>query len=97
MTTAAATVHQCPVIVTRYLPPTDTRGSRIKATAAGGATVTVAWDHGEDTAANHARAAVELITKRFGHPADTLTLRGGAANAGGDHYAWTYSRAGVFA
>ena len=97
MQSAAATVHRCPVIVTKYLPPTNTRGSRIKATAAGGATVTMAWDHECDAAANHARAAVELITKRFGHPAETVCIRGGAATESGDHYAWTYSRLGVFA
>lgn len=97
MTNATSTVHRCPVIITKYLSPTDTRGSRIKATAAGGATATVAWDHEGDAAANHARAAVELITKRFGHPAETVCLRGGATNESGDQYAWTYSRPGVFA
>lgn len=60
-------------IVTKFLGPTNHRGSRVKATAdALPHGVTVGWDYGagngtgrSDVDANHDRAAVELI-KRMG-------------------------------
>jgi len=49
-------------IVTRYLPPTNLKGSRIKATAAAGS-VTVHIDHALNIEQNHAKAAEALAHK----------------------------------
>lgn len=49
-------------IVTKYLGPTNTKGSRIKATAAGGCTKTVHYDYALNQEANHRMAAVQLAT-----------------------------------
>lgn len=49
-------------ITTKFLSPTNTRGSRVKATAAAGS-VTVEWDHALNISENHAAAAQALIAK----------------------------------
>ena len=49
-------------IVTKYLGPTNTRGSRVKATASAGS-VTIEWDDAINTEANHNRAAMLLAYK----------------------------------
>lgn len=49
-------------IVTRYIGPTNTRGSRVKATAAAGS-VTLEWDCALNLDNNHARAAQALCDK----------------------------------
>ena len=49
-------------IITKCLGPTNTRGTRIKATAAAGS-VTVNWDYSLGMDANHARAAKVLVDK----------------------------------
>jgi hypothetical protein len=51
-------------IQTKYLGPTDSRGSRIKATCAAGS-VTVPWDYGADTDANH-RYACSMLRSKLG-------------------------------
>lgn len=51
-------------IVTRYLGPTNCRGSRVKARCEAG-TLTVSWDCALDVYANHRRAAA-LLAKRLG-------------------------------
>ena len=50
-------------IMTKYLGPTNTRGSRIKAYTANGQSVTVSWDHALDADENHENAARVLIEK----------------------------------
>jgi len=54
-----------PVIVTRYLGPTNHRGSRIKATHKRDSEATwqatVAWDHSLSAEANHQAAAEQLL------------------------------------
>lgn len=56
-----------PVIVTRYLGPTDHRGSRIKATHKRDSEITwqttVSWDYSLDAEANHQTAAEQLLGK----------------------------------
>ncbi len=47
-------------IVTKFLGPTNCRGSRVKATSASGHTLTVSWDHALDSDANHIAAAKAL-------------------------------------
>jgi hypothetical protein len=49
-------------IVTKYLPPTNVKGSRIKATAAAGS-LTVHIDHALNIEDNHAVAAKALANK----------------------------------
>ena len=49
-------------IETRYLGPTNTKGGRIKATAAAGS-VTISYDHALNSDANHKAAADALIAK----------------------------------
>ena len=49
-------------IRTRYLGPTDTRGSRIQAKCSGG-TVTVSYDAALDSEGNHAAACRKLAGK----------------------------------
>lgn len=49
-------------IVTKYLGPTNSRGSRIKATAAAGS-VTIGYRHSLNSDANHLEAAAALARK----------------------------------
>lgn len=49
-------------IVTKYVGPTNHRGSRVKATAAAGS-MTLSWDCSLNSEANHARAALALAAK----------------------------------
>ena len=49
-------------IKTKYLGPTETKGSRVKASCAAGSW-TMSWDHGLTIAQNHAEAAKSLIKK----------------------------------
>lgn len=96
MTTATATICRNPVILTRYLGPTNTRGSRVKATTGSGVSVTLDWDHELDADENHARAAVALCVRRWAMPEEDITLRGGCHDKC-DGFAWTVSRRGVYA
>lgn len=49
-------------ITTRWLPPTNTRPSRIKAECEAGSLV-ISWDYQHGASPNHARAAMELQKK----------------------------------
>jgi hypothetical protein len=49
-------------ITTKHIGPSNTRGARVKATAAAGS-VTVAWDHALDERQNHTAAAHTLANK----------------------------------
>lgn len=49
-------------ITTKFLGPTNSRGSRVKATAEAGS-ITVEWDYARGIEGNHARAAHALATK----------------------------------
>lgn len=72
-------------IVTKYLGPTDSRGSRVKATADAGS-ITVPWDDRLDVNANHDRAAVALA-KKVGW-SGTLLGGGLPRGMGGNVYVW---------
>jgi hypothetical protein len=50
-------------IVTYFIGPTNYRGSRIKAKASGGSSVTLDWDHAMNPAGNHRAAAKALADK----------------------------------
>lgn len=49
-------------IITKFLGPTNNRGSRIKAKAYAGS-VTIEWDHALNSSQNHAAAAKALADK----------------------------------
>lgn len=56
-------------ITTKFLPCTNTKGSRIKASDGDGNSVTISNDHGESwsNGDNHAKAAVALCRKMGWH------------------------------
>lgn len=62
-------------IVTHYLPATEARGSRIKATAEGGNTRTIEYDHGSS---NVHRKAAEALCDWMGWPGELM--EGGLSN-----------------
>lgn len=49
-------------IITKYLPPTNSRGARVKAKCYAGS-VTIPWDDALDVDDNHTAAAVALCKK----------------------------------
>jgi hypothetical protein len=49
-------------ITTKFLPPTNVRGSRVKATAQAGS-VTLHWDHALNPEGNHRAAAMAFVRK----------------------------------
>ena len=57
-------------IQVKYLPPTNTRGTRWKAFADGGASVTIARDYGLD-GADDARRAADALRGKMGWSAIT--------------------------
>lgn len=65
------------IIVTRYLAPTNHRGSRIKATSASGRSATLAWSHELSVRENHAAVAGLLATKVLELDPTQFTLVGG--------------------
>jgi hypothetical protein len=50
-------------ITTYFIAPTNVKGSRIKARASGGSSVTLHWDHALDIDGNHRAAAIALALK----------------------------------
>jgi len=66
-------------IKTRYLPATNNTGSRIKATASNGVSLTIAYDYSLNEEPLHAQAALRLAA-RLGWSAEY------AAGAGDDGY-----------
>ena len=75
-------------IETRYLRPTNYRGSRIKATALDTfnsdekpKSVTVSMDYALDADANHERAALALLPRVCNNP-DAVTMHKGATKRG---------------
>jgi len=71
-------------ITTKYLGPTNTRGSRIKATAAGGS-ITIPYDNAGSADSSHAKAAKALADK-LGW--DGLWTAGGLPSQDGNVYVW---------
>jgi len=61
-------------ILTKYLGPTNHKGSRIKASCFCGS-ITIPYDCGRDTYANHLEAAKALVTRYW---ATEYTLVGGS-------------------
>lgn len=55
------------MIVTKYLPPTNTMGGRVKATSGGGASLTLPWDHSLNPSDNH-REAMKALAQELDMP-----------------------------
>lgn len=64
-------------ITTKYIGPTNFRGSRVKATASGGSTITLGWDDALNSDANHIAAANALMQK-LGWDANNRLIGGDA-------------------
>mgnify|MGYP007005619350 CR=1 FL=1 len=62
-------------IQTKYLPATNTRGSRVKASCEAGS-VTVPWDYSGGNQSNHTRAAQALVEKLGWVPAQGANYAG---------------------
>ena len=75
-------------ITTKYLGPTNHRGSRIKATTSSGISNTISWDYAKGTIQNHERAIHELNLKLSWDG----ELVGGSPDDKGDSYIWTFVR-----
>lgn len=69
-------------IQTRYIGPTNTRGSRVKATAEAGS-VTLSWDNALNATDNH-RVAAETLARKYGWPTSMI----GGALPGRPGYVW---------
>lgn len=78
-----APTYALQAITTRYLAPTNSRGSRIKAIAAAGS-VTVPYDHALSAFENHHSAAL-AFARKYGwiHDENTRTYAMGALPNGG--------------
>lgn len=70
-------------ITTKFINPTNSKPSRIKAQAAY-ASLTIAWDHSLNTEQNHRAAAVALIRKLSWHSSATERNLYGAFWASGE-------------
>jgi hypothetical protein len=68
-------------IQTHYLPPTNTRCSRIKAFCQAGSII-VSWDHALDADENH-RAAMLALVRKLGWPWDCSEIATGVLQNGG--------------
>lgn len=73
-------------ITTKYLPATNHRGERVKATAQAGS-VTVSWDYDLNTEANHKAAAQALADKMGWNATSPLSRapRTSVWHSGADH------------
>ena len=61
--------RRCQSITTRYICPTNFRGSRCKATTSSGVSLTTEWDDALNVDENHRAAAANLIKKlAWGNP-----------------------------
>lgn len=71
-------------IETRYIGPTNFRGSRVKASAQAGS-ITIGWDDALNVDENHDAAAVALVRKLGWEPATLAS--GGLPSGKGNCYA----------
>lgn len=87
-----AGVYGRQAIVTRYYGPTNTRGSRVKATCDAGS-LTVSWDYALDAPENHA-AAVYALAHKLGWAGEWIL--GGMPQASRDAYVAVPACSGKF-
>lgn len=52
-------------IITKFIGPTNFKGSRIKAIMPSGASMYISWDHALDAEDNHRNAAIAVIKKNL--------------------------------
>lgn len=76
--------HAYQAIVTKYIGPTNFRGSRIKATASAG-NVTVSYDPALNSEDNHL-AAAEALANKFGWLENATLHGGGMPDGSGNVY-----------
>jgi len=81
-------------IHTKYLGPTDTRGSRIKAYTASGHSVTVPFDHALSCLDRHAVAAKALIETKLKYAPEHGTMAYGDS-ADGKGYVFCFTQSTV--
>lgn len=72
-------------ITTKFLGATNSRGSRVKATAEAGS-LTVSWDYGLDATANHEIVA-QALADRFGWKGEIV----GAATPNSSGYVFVFT------
>jgi len=75
-------------IVTKYIGPTNHRGSRVKASAQAG-TVTLGWDHALNPDNNHRAAALALMARFGWQEHSTLSEGGSLPNGTGECFVMT--------
>jgi hypothetical protein len=73
-------------IHTKYIPATNCRGSRIKAWAEGGASITVPYDCACNRDEAHDKAALALVLKMGWKGFHSALIRGGSADGRGNVY-----------
>ena len=73
------------IITTRYIGPTNFRGSRVKAVSGSGKSLTFSYDAALDERGNHAAAAAALAVKVLDVSPDAITLVGGCLPADGGY------------
>ena len=78
------------IIVTKFLSPTNYRGSRVKATSGSGKTLTMEWNHAVGSLENHACVAATLAAELLDTTTDGVAMRGGSLGDG--KYAFFVSR-----
>jgi hypothetical protein len=82
-------------IHTKFISPTDKRGSRIKAYTADGRSVTIPLDHALDDMRRHFQAAEAFIAKHMKHAPDTANMVYGDS-ADGKGYVFCFGESRVF-
>lgn len=76
-------------IQTKFIGPTNTKGSRVKATCWLGS-VTVSWDHSQDSESNHREAIAAMVNKlNSGRGADSYKWEGVALGSSVDGKGYT--------
>lgn len=79
-------------IQTKFLGPTNVKGSRVKAWAEAGS-ITVSWDYSLDSAGNH-RAAAEKLAAKSGWVGEHYGEMVGGSLPGNSGYAFVFNRGG---
>ncbi len=79
-------------ITTKYISPTNMKGSRIKATAGNGQTITIGYPHQWNEEGAHAQAALALCHKmQWDGPAYRRNFAGLIGGGTKDGYAFVFS------
>ena len=82
-------------IHTKYLGPTDKRGSRVKAYTSDGRSVTINFDNSLGSMLAHFAAAQSFVAKHMKYPPNTDEMRYGDS-ADGKGYVFCFGESKVF-